>query len=340
MTGGPITDDVVRLRDGRALAYAEWGDPQGATAFFFHGTPMSRLYCPDQPVTASSRVRLVTVDRPGIGRSDVLQRRTIADWPSDVVQLADALGVDEFGVVGWSAGGPYAAVRAASIPARLTGVGIGASRHLSQFNVAENPTAYEELGTEDRHLLELGRQDPDAAARAAEADGEWVRELRDHPETFLEKHPLPEADRWYFEDPERRRSFLEPIRESVRQGPEAFAWEAIDVFLPWGFRLADIAIEVHVFTASRTPGSNGATSTSSLRPFRTPGSPYGRIRATDLHVTGARSSTHSSAESRARCTPILKRALWSRSDRWSRCRDGQPLSFRRHHAGASAVPRA
>jgi pimeloyl-ACP methyl ester carboxylesterase len=247
MTGGPITDDVVRLRDGRALAYAEWGDPQGATAFFFHGTPMSRLYCPDQPATASSRVRLVTVDRPGIGRSDVLQRRTFADWPSDVVQLADALGVDEFGVVGWSAGGPYAAACAALIPARLTGVGIGASRHLSQFNVAEKPTAYEELGTEDRHLLELGRQDPDAAARAAEADGEWVRELREHPETFLEKHPLPEADRWYFEDPERRRSFLEAIRKSVRQGPEAFAWEAIDVFLPWGFRLADIAIEVHVF---------------------------------------------------------------------------------------------
>jgi pimeloyl-ACP methyl ester carboxylesterase len=37
------------------------------------------------------------------------------------------------------------------------------------------------------------------------------------------------------------------VRESVRQGPEAFAWEQIDAFLPWGFRLADIAIEVYVF---------------------------------------------------------------------------------------------
>jgi pimeloyl-ACP methyl ester carboxylesterase len=40
---------------------------------------------------------------------------------------------------------------------------------------------------------------------------------------------------------------LEAVRESVRQGPEAFAWEQIDAFLPWGFRLADIEIEVHVF---------------------------------------------------------------------------------------------
>jgi pimeloyl-ACP methyl ester carboxylesterase len=248
MSGGPVTDDVVRLRDGRALAYAEWGDPGGVPVFFFHGTPMSRLYCPDQAVTASSRVRLVTVDRPGIGRSDVLPRRTFADWPDDVVQLADALGIDEFSVIGWSAGGPYAAACAALIPARLTSVGIGASRHLSQFNVVENPSAYDELGSDERQLFELAKQDPYAAARAsAEADGAWVREIGQQPEAFLEKRPLPEADRWFLEDPERRRMFFEAMRESVRQGSEAFAWEMIDTFLPWGFRVADIAIRVHVF---------------------------------------------------------------------------------------------
>jgi pimeloyl-ACP methyl ester carboxylesterase len=244
----PLRDDAVRLHDGRRLAFAEWGDPQGAPVLFFHGTPLSRLYCPDATVTAASQVRLVTVDRPGIGGSDVLPRRTFADWPSDVVELADALGVDKFGVIGWSAGGPYAAACAALIPARLTGVGIGASRHLSQFNVAENPTAYEQLKAEDRHLFDLAQQDPDAAARAAvESNGEWVRALWEGPETFLEGVEFPEPDRRLLEDPDRRRSFLEAVRESVRQGPEAFAWEEVDVFLSWGFHLADIAIAVHVF---------------------------------------------------------------------------------------------
>src|SRR5437867_2699839 len=56
-----------------------------------------------------------------IGGSDVLPRRTFGAWPSDVVELADALRVEKFGVLGWSAGGPYAAVCAARIPARLTG---------------------------------------------------------------------------------------------------------------------------------------------------------------------------------------------------------------------------
>jgi pimeloyl-ACP methyl ester carboxylesterase len=188
------------------------------------------------------------VDRPGIGGSDVLPRRTFADWPNDVVELADTLGVDKFGVVGWSAGGPYAAACAARISARLIGVGIGACRHLSQFNFAENPAAYEELGADDRQLFELARRDPDAAARAAaEADAEWVSMLWERPDSLLEKRTFPEADRWYFKNPELRQSFLEAVRESVRQGPAAFAWEEIDVFLPWGFRLADIAVEVRVF---------------------------------------------------------------------------------------------
>jgi pimeloyl-ACP methyl ester carboxylesterase len=230
------------------LAYAEWGEPEGPTVFFFHGTPHSRVWCPDETITSSSNVHLVTVDRPGIGGSDVLPRRTFAAWPSDVLELVDALEVERFGVVGWSGGGPYAAACAALIPARLTGVGIACSRHLSQFNVAENPAAYRELEADDRRIFELVQRDPDGAARAvAEEDRELVRELRKRPEKLLDDYEPPEGDRWFFEGEERRQAFLEAVRESVRQGPEAFAWESIDVWLPWGFRVADIATEVHVW---------------------------------------------------------------------------------------------
>ena len=249
-----LADDAIRLSDGRRLAYAEWGEPQGRCVFLFHGTPHSRLWCPDETVTASSNVRLVTVDRPGIGGSDVLPRRTFGAWPSDVVELADALRVEKFGVVGWSAGGPYAAVCAARIPARLTGVGIVCSRHLSQFNIAENPSAGGELEADDREMFELAQRDPNAAAcAAAEQDREWVQELRKRPEVVLDGYETPAGDRWFFEDEERRRAFLDSVRESVRQGPEAFAWEAIDIWLPWGFRVADIATEVNVWHGAQDP---------------------------------------------------------------------------------------
>ena len=244
----PLRDDRIELRDGRRVAYAEWGDSEGAPVFFFHGNPGSRLYCPDAAVTASARVRLVTLDRPGVGRSDVLPRRTFADWPRDVTEVADALGIDRFGVVGWSAGGPYAAACAALIGDRLSGVGFGACRALSQFNFVENPAAYGALAADDRQLFRLAQRDPDGAAlAAAEADEERLRTLWDNPDGWFNELRLPEVDQRNLEDPGRRRSFIEAMREGVRQGAEAFAWEQIDVFLPWGFRLTDIATEVHVF---------------------------------------------------------------------------------------------
>jgi pimeloyl-ACP methyl ester carboxylesterase len=69
--GEPIRDERVRLRDGRALAYAEWGDEHGRPVFFFHGSPLSRLRCPDGEATEAAGVRLVAVDRPGFGGSDL-----------------------------------------------------------------------------------------------------------------------------------------------------------------------------------------------------------------------------------------------------------------------------
>lgn len=34
---------LVRLRDGRSLAWAEYGDPRGKPVLYFHGFPGSRL---------------------------------------------------------------------------------------------------------------------------------------------------------------------------------------------------------------------------------------------------------------------------------------------------------
>jgi pimeloyl-ACP methyl ester carboxylesterase len=250
----PLTDDAIQLGDGRRLAYSEWGEPRGHCVFLFHGTPNSRLFCPDEAVTASSNVRLVTVDRPGIGGSDVLPRRTLGDWPGDVVQLADALGVEKFGVVGWSAGGVYAAACAALIPARLTGVGIACTRHLSESNVAENPSALEELDAADREMFDLAQRDPDAAARApAEQEREWVESIWNRPESGVDRYKTPAGDQWFFQDEKRLRPFFEATRESVRQGPEAVAWELIDAWLPWGFRVADIAVGVDVWHGAQDP---------------------------------------------------------------------------------------
>lgn len=241
-------DATVTVAHGRKLAYAEWGDPNGKPVFFFHGTPMSRVWCPDESATRAAGVRLIAIDRPGIGGSDVLEARTFGDWPVDVVGVADALGIGRFAVVGLSAGGPYAAACAALIPARLTGVAIVSSRWLALYNFAERPAAYAELDADDRANYDLAQHDPLAAAEAAASEVEdWVMGLWERPESFIEPAQWPTGDRWFFADQARTSDFFASVRECFRQGTDGFRWEMMAAWLPWGFRLDTIEMPVHIW---------------------------------------------------------------------------------------------
>jgi hypothetical protein len=83
-------DKTLQLRDGRQLAYAEYGDPNGSPVMLFHGNPSSRLswgLIPGSPFRP--RLRLIAPDRPGFGRSDFQPGRQLLDWPDDVCELAD-----------------------------------------------------------------------------------------------------------------------------------------------------------------------------------------------------------------------------------------------------------
>jgi pimeloyl-ACP methyl ester carboxylesterase len=123
------TKQTIKLKDGRQLCYAEYGDPNGFPIFVFHGNPNSRLIwglIPGSPFLPG--VRLIAPDRPGFGQTDFKKGvTTLENWPNDVVALADSLGVEKFAVFGPSGGGPFALACAWKIPERLTSVGIFAS---------------------------------------------------------------------------------------------------------------------------------------------------------------------------------------------------------------------
>src|SRR5262245_41965693 len=121
-----MIESTARMPDGRQLAFAEYGDPDGRPVMYFHGAPSSRL----EPLVVGDAewkrlgLRLIAPDRPGIGRSDPLARRQFAAWPDDVTSLANALGLERFSIIGNSGGAPYAYVAAAQLGARITSVGI------------------------------------------------------------------------------------------------------------------------------------------------------------------------------------------------------------------------
>jgi pimeloyl-ACP methyl ester carboxylesterase len=88
-----------------------------------HGTP--NVGAPPEPLFAAADrlgLRWVSFDRPGYGSSTIAQGRTISFVANDVAKVADALGIDEFAVAGYSGGGSYALGCAAVLGTRVRGV--------------------------------------------------------------------------------------------------------------------------------------------------------------------------------------------------------------------------
>src|SRR5262245_51556884 len=96
-------DRSVRLKDGRSINYAEYGSADGYPIVNAHGGLACRVdVAAADPVARAAGVRLISPDRPGVGRSDPLPGRTVLDWARDVAELADLIGIDRFSVMGWS----------------------------------------------------------------------------------------------------------------------------------------------------------------------------------------------------------------------------------------------
>src|ERR1700752_4160083 len=108
---------TLEAADGRTLAFAVWGDPDGFPLLSLHGTPGCRLQrWPREDLYIELGVCLVTHDRAGYGRSDRHHGRRVVDEVGDVRALADELGFDRFGVSGGSGGGPHVVAGAAVLP--------------------------------------------------------------------------------------------------------------------------------------------------------------------------------------------------------------------------------
>ncbi|CAK7225290.1 hypothetical protein SCUCBS95973_005814 [Sporothrix curviconia] len=117
---------TVTLPDGRTLGFAEYGAPDGSPVIYLHGFPSNRLEGQAFDKAAKQhRVRLLSLDRPGMGLSTLQPGRTMLDWPDDVLAFAETQSISKFGVLGASGGGPYVLACARKLPpTALTHVGI------------------------------------------------------------------------------------------------------------------------------------------------------------------------------------------------------------------------
>jgi len=231
----------ITLRDGRALAYAEYGDPRGKPVFFFHGTPGSRLFHPADDVTTRVGVRLITTDRCGYGESTFLPDRRLLDWPNDVAQLADALGFGKFAIIGHSGGGPHTLACAYALPDRIT-----AAATIAGAGPIETPGAADNMVPINKFGFKFGQYFPWPITRAITSV--LFHERCTNPaKAFDNDKTRPPADQAIMDRPEIRELCITTEVEAFKPGIKGMAWDVRLITRPWGFRLEEIKVPVQIW---------------------------------------------------------------------------------------------
>jgi pimeloyl-ACP methyl ester carboxylesterase len=185
-------------------------------------------------------VRLIAVERPGFGWSDHLPGRLITEWPDDVLDLAQALGLARFAVLGMSAGGPYAAVCAARIPERLLGAGIVSGLAPATPELVRDLLPFNRVG------LRLAMRAPDVLTGVAPV----VRLVTGSGARLLVRNlarAVGEPDRELLQASPLGAVLAASFEEAVRHGAAGMVWEAVLFARPWGEWLSSIPLELRLW---------------------------------------------------------------------------------------------
>jgi pimeloyl-ACP methyl ester carboxylesterase len=237
-----VVTGTVRLSDGRRFAYTERGDHSGVAVIHHHGMPGSRLeHEAESQFYRSLGVRVITPDRPGYGLSDAQRHRRLLDWPRDVLELADALGLERFGVTALSGGGIYALACAAAIPERIIEVAVTGCPGPMQ-----RPGAMIGMRPATRVGVWLGASAPWVLGLGATAVAAVVRR---HPRFVVEQanRDKPPADVRWLSLPSVMGGAAETLQEALRFGASGYVQDICALARPWGFPLDRIRVPVRLW---------------------------------------------------------------------------------------------
>jgi pimeloyl-ACP methyl ester carboxylesterase len=237
-----------RLPDRRRLGFDEHGDPAGTPIFYFHGTPGARVelatFAPPALVDRLG-LRLITPDRPGMGLSDFQPGRRVSDWPKDVLALADHLGLERFGVLGYSGGTLYAMACAALIPDRLTRVVLA-----GVVGPFDKPGLTTGINPQNLQFLEMCRERPLIASLIQRLMGLMARFTAQQVIKQV-KSALPPADQAAISTVDIQQGFLRMVMESSRRGGRGPQHDSALMISPWDFDPAAIKLPVQMWQGAQ-----------------------------------------------------------------------------------------
>jgi pimeloyl-ACP methyl ester carboxylesterase len=244
MRAGHFTPDLperqgsVRLPDGRRLAWSEWGPVDGLPVLFCTGAGLSGTLGFGTGDLDPLGLRLLAIDRPGLGASDPHPAKTLRSWTEDVRRLAGTEQLRSPVAVGFSQGAPFALA--------LGGAGVAeAVAVVSGQDQLAHPAVRRRLPADVAGLLD---------ARERDADGLERQVSRDATANWLHGMILVmsgEADLAVYAEPAFDRAFRRALREGFAQGAVGYARDLVNALGPWPFEPEGIRVPVDLWYGAR-----------------------------------------------------------------------------------------
>lgn len=239
----PRFEGTFRLAGGRKLGYAEYGPATGKPVMWFHGTPGGRRQVAQEAreLARKRKVRLIAIERPGIGDSTSHSYPSLENWAADIETFCDAKEIQRFAVCGLSGGGPYALACAYYLQDRVVAATIlGGVAPSTGQDAAEGGVSrlVRNIGPVLKHLrvpinrLMLG----------------LIRRLEPHADRAIDvfAHFMPPGDQEVFADPAIRAMFQDDLLLGSREQMQAIIHDAVLFGRDWGFPLSEVETPIYL----------------------------------------------------------------------------------------------
>jgi pimeloyl-ACP methyl ester carboxylesterase len=239
------SDIELDLPSGRHVGVLTRGPADGTPVLYVHGWPGSRLeqyFIPDD-VVERHNVRLISVDRPGYGKSDALHG-TRAERMADALGVCDHLGIERLPAVGLSCGAHNVVALAASAPDRITHLVLSSGQMPYDDRSAIGGMVAEDLdGLDD---LVAGRTE------ALEVSEESYRQdlLRDGGASLFDADTMSAAEWTWLQTPWVSEVASTDMREGVRSSYEGLIEDALVCVTPFEFSMELIRCPVYAVHGS------------------------------------------------------------------------------------------
>lgn len=230
----PERQTAIQLKDDRKLAWFEWGPENGIPVLFCTGAGMGGSLGFGTSHLSDLALRLIAIDRPGLGLSNPHPTKTLSSWVDDVRELLHGNNLHSVLAVGFSQGAPFALalaeaglVEAIAIVAGQDDLSHPRIKPLLQPDVAQMIAAVEQdTAAFEQHF-----------SQTATWDGLWQLIIA----------MSAARDRSLYLSDSFSQAYQNCLREGFSQGARGYARDLVNAISTWPFAVENITIPVDLW---------------------------------------------------------------------------------------------